>query len=338
MNARILPSIQRRPTSAGARLPQGAIPSGLFRYIVSTTWTHQITLLVITIAVFLLEVVPLELQRRVVNDVIKHRPYDAVVLLCLAYIAAVSLQGLTKLGLNIYRAWVGERAKRDLRRRLCLPSRSGAAAISDAAAQGTAVSMMVAEVEPIGSFVGMSVSEPLLQGGILATVISYLVHIEPWMGIAALVLFLPQLVFVPMMQHAMNRRTKARVWLLRQIGAGMIARLPKAGPPTPPEAARIDSVFQLNMGIFRLKFSMNFLMNLCTHLQIVAALLLGAWWVLQDRLEAGAIVAFISAIGRLTDPWGDLVNYFRELSLTEVKFRLLTEAPADRRIAGGISA
>jgi hypothetical protein len=43
-------------------------------------------------------------------------------------------------------------------------------------------------------------------------------------------------------------------------------------------------------------------------------------------LEVGGIVAFISAIGRLNDPWGDLVNYFREVSLTNVKFRLVANA------------
>jgi ABC-type bacteriocin/lantibiotic exporter with double-glycine peptidase domain len=80
------------------------------------------------------------------------------------------------------------------------------------------------------------------------------------------------------------------------------------------------------MRIFQLKFTMNFLMNLCSHLQIVAALLLGSWWVLQEQLEVGGIVAFISGLGRLTDPWGDLINYFRELSVTRVEFRLLASA------------
>ena len=44
------------------------------------------------------------------------------------------------------------------------------------------------------------------------------------------------------------------------------------------------------------------------------------------RLEVGGVVAFISAITRLNDPWGDLVNYFRDLSGTQVKYRLLSEA------------
>lgn len=47
------------------------------------------------------------------------------------------------------------------------------------------------------------------------------------------------------------------------------------------EDLRIDRAFALDMGIFRLKFTINFLMNLSNHFQIVAALLLGGWWVLS---------------------------------------------------------
>jgi ABC-type bacteriocin/lantibiotic exporter with double-glycine peptidase domain len=58
------------------------------------------------------------------------------------------------------------------------------------------------------------------------------------------------------------------------------------------------------LGIFKLKFSMNFLMNFCSHLQVVAALLIGGWMVHTDQLEVGGVVAFISAVGRLNDPLG----------------------------------
>jgi ABC-type bacteriocin/lantibiotic exporter with double-glycine peptidase domain len=71
---------------------------------------------------------------------------------------------------------------------------------------------------------------------------------------------------------------------------------------------------------------MNFLMNLCSHLQIISALLIGGWWVHTGRLEIGGVVAFISGISRLNDPWGDLVNYFRDLTVTQVKYRLLANA------------
>ena len=80
------------------------------------------------------------------------------------------------------------------------------------------------------------------------------------------------------------------------------------------------------MGIFKFKFSMNFLMNVCNHLQIISALLVGGWWVYTSRLEIGGVVAFISGIGRLNDPWGDLVNYFRDVNVTQIKYRLLADA------------
>jgi hypothetical protein len=43
------------------------MPRNIFRYVLETSVWHQLSLIVMTIAVFLLEVVPLELQRRIVN-------------------------------------------------------------------------------------------------------------------------------------------------------------------------------------------------------------------------------------------------------------------------------
>ena len=60
-----------------------------------------------------------------------------------------------------------------------------------------------------------------------------------------------------------------------------------------------------SLGIFRFKFTMNFLMNLSTQFQIIAALLVGGWLVHTEQLEIGGVVAVISGIGRFTDPWGN---------------------------------
>ena len=305
---------------------KSGLPRSVFRYVLETSGWHQLLLLVLTVAVFLLEVVPLELQRRIVNDLVKHRSYRLVIVLSAVYVGVALVQGGTKLGLNIYRGWVGECATRDLRRRIRAIVGGSPARSPMPEASGIEVSMIVAEVEPIGGFVGESVSEPLLQGGVLLSVLAYMIHVEPWMALAALALFVPQLVFVPLMQHAINRRTGARVWLLRQVSISVIA--PGEGDKKRRRAddARIHRVFELNMGIFRLKFTMNFLMNLCNHLEIVGILLVGGWFVHTEQLEIGGVVAFISGIARLNDPWGDLVNYFRDMSNTQVKFRLVADA------------
>jgi ABC-type multidrug transport system fused ATPase/permease subunit len=302
----------------------GALPRNIFRYVLQTSAVHQLLLLALTVAVFLLEVVPLELQRRIVNDLVKRHRYSVVVASCALYAGVVLIQGGIKLVLNIYRGWVGERAKRDLRRRVHTVVEAPPASSPAAEAQGIAISMIVAEVEPVGGFAGESVSEPLLQAGIMASVLAYLVHIDRWMAVAAFAIFVPQVAFVPLLQSAVNRRTGARIRVLRELGIAMIDRNDGAD-----DERRIEQAFALDMGIFKLKFTMNFLMNVCNHLQVVSALLVGGWWVYTQQLEIGGVVAFISGIGRLNDPWGDLVNYFRDVSVTQVKYRLLADAVAD---------
>ena len=194
-------SDQREPAWRPARAIGAAeMPRNIFRYVLKTSGWHQLFLLLLTVGVFLLEVVPLELQRRIVNDLVKHRDYWLVIVLCAAYAGVVLVQGGTKLVLNVYRSWVGERATRDLRRRIHVLISSSSSASSGAEAEGVQASMIVAEVEPIGGFVGASVSEPLLQGGILASVLAYMIHVDLWLAGTVLALFLPQLVFIPLMR------------------------------------------------------------------------------------------------------------------------------------------
>lgn len=302
------------------------MPRNILRYVLKTSGWHQLVLLLLTIGVFLLEIVPLELQRRIVNDLVKHQDFRLVIVLCAVYASAVLVQGGTKLVLNLYRSWVGERATRDLRRQVRVLVSSPSAASSSSEAHGIQASMMVSEVEPIGGFVGASVSEPLLQGGILISVLAYMLHLDLWIAGTVLALFILQFVFVPLMQGAVNRRTGARVQIIRQLSVSVVEADSGDEARDQTDDAHIDRVFELNMGIFRLKFSMNFLMNLSTQLQIIGALLVGGWSVYTNQLEIGGVVAAISGINRLTDPWGDLVNYFRDVNVTQIKFRLLSDA------------
>jgi ABC-type multidrug transport system fused ATPase/permease subunit len=246
------------------------MPVNIFRYVLATSGWHQLVLVLLTMAVFLLEVVPLELQRRIVDDLVKHRDWWLVIVLCAVYAGVVLVQGSAKLVLNIYRSWVGERATRDLRRRVHVLVSSTSPASSSLEAEGVQASMIVAEVESIGGFVGGSVSEPLLQGGILVSVLAYMIHVDFWMAGAAFALFVPQLVFVPLMQGAINRRTRARVQIIRQLSISVVEGTSSDDARDRTDDEHIEQVFELNMGIFRFKFTMNFLMNLSTQLQIIS--------------------------------------------------------------------
>lgn len=313
-----------RTRHSGRAAPE--FPAHIYRYVWDTSGWHQLVLVALTVIVSLLEIVPLELQRRVINDLAKDRRFWFIVVLCAAYAGTVLVQGGTKLIVNVYRSWLGERATRDLRRRVHLLVSSPTAASSTLEAEGVQASMIVSEVEGIGGFVGSAVSEPLLHGGILLSVLGYMIHVDFWMALTAFLLFVPQLIFVPLMQGTMNRRVAARVQIIRLLSISVVEGKAGDSERDRVDDERIRHVFELNMGFFKLKFSMNFLMNLSTQLQIIGALLVGGWAVYQNRLEIGGVVAFISGIGRITDPWGDLVNYFRDANLTQVRYSLVRDA------------
>jgi ABC-type multidrug transport system fused ATPase/permease subunit len=337
------PSTHSEPVAGSRVLPplgapvrtklQGALPPNVFRFVLETSGLHQLALVALSIAVFLIEIVPLELQRRIVNDLVKHRDFRLVIALCALYVGVVLAQGGIKLALNVYRGWVGERATRDLRRRLRALVGEDVTQSEEPEKRGVGVSMILAEVEPVGGFVGASISEPLLQAGVLLSVFAYMIHLELLVAVAGMVLILPQLVFVPMMQRAINRRTGSRVWVLRQLTSSLVAPAHHPDDRSLGDDRRIERVYRLNMGIIRLRFTMNLLMNYCTHLQVVSALLIGGWFVANDQLEIGGVVAFVSAVGRLTDPWGDLVNYFRDVSTTNLKYGLIAAASRQFRLA-----
>jgi ABC-type bacteriocin/lantibiotic exporter with double-glycine peptidase domain len=78
------------------------------------------------------------------------------------------------------------------------------------------------------------------------------------------------------------------------------------------------------MQIYRRKFGLNFVMNLSYQLGAIGILLVGAWLLLHGRIEIGTVVAFLSGISRISAPWNELVDYFRDLTNVGVKFSLIT--------------
>ena len=87
-------------------------------YVMRCSGRHQIVLALLSAGVFGLSTVPLELQRRIVNDAIKAGTITVILWLAAAYVGVALLEQALKLALNIYRAWVSEDAVRSLRKTL----------------------------------------------------------------------------------------------------------------------------------------------------------------------------------------------------------------------------
>ena len=297
------------------------MPPSVFGFIVRQTGIHQVGLAVLAILVFLLSSVPLELQRRIVNDLSSKASFHALLWLAGTYASVALVEQVLKLSLNVYRGWVAEDTVRALRRMAC--SRVAAPSLVQADA-GVEVALVIEEAEPIGGFTALSISEPILQIGILVSVVGYMLFLQPKLTLIGLAFFVPQIVFVPLLQHAINRRAGKRIVTKREM-SGVIVNAAGTARHRPIEWA-IQRIFRLNMGIYRLKYLMNLVMNVMHHLSVAATFGIGGWMVLDGRIEVGTVVAMVGGFAKLNDPWGDIVNWAREYSVVRVKYLLFREA------------
>jgi len=300
------------------------MPATLYRYIWQISGRVQILIATLSAFIFLLDLVPLELQRRIVNEAIGQKIFTWLITLCGAYALTTLVQGAAKLTWNVYRNSVGEATSQRLR----LDTFAAALRHPDPDAkttEGVGISIILSEADPVGLFVATSVSEPVLHGGVLIAVFSYLLFLQPVMALVALALFMPQCLFVPMVQRAINQRTESRIRVMRRLSADIVTET--AGGAIEREtrsySRRVREIYALNMQIYRRKYSMNFLINLLYHLGTVGILFVGGWFVMQGRTEVGTVVAFISGLAKVNDPWNDLVTFFRDMTNARVKYRLI---------------
>lgn len=309
--------------SAASRLFErvAMLPATLMGFVFATSGWHQLWLSLLSVVVFTLNAAPLEIQRRIVDAAVKGGAFRPILLLTIGYLAVVLAFGLIKLLTNVYRGWIAESAVRALR--LVIDRRLDD--IDHERRQGTtdavSISMILAECDDIGGFVGTSISIPILEGGFLVTVFAYLAYLQPWMALIGFAVLTPQLIFVPLMQRAINRRVTHRITLLRSVGRDIL--VVHSASSSRDEHRKFDLVFSLNVGVVKLKTTMNFLMNFTYSLGIGAILGFGGWLVLRGQADIATVVTFVSALGKIVDPWNDLVDWATGLAVSSTKYRLV---------------
>jgi ABC-type multidrug transport system fused ATPase/permease subunit len=305
---------------------QHSVPKTLLGFVLKLSAGDQVWLCFLSVSLALLDTVPIEVQRRIINASVKQGDINSILLLAVAYAGLVIAQGLVKLLLNIYRSWVGENSVRSLRSVINELNHGEGSSPGSGITQGVEISIILSECEAVGGFVGDSISEPLLQVGIMVSVVGYLIFLQPLMVLVLVAVFLPQFVFVPLIQLKINKRARIRIATLRAASAEVVGEKAEGGDILGGQNQRFSRVFNLNMGIFKLKFSMNFLMNLTHQLGIALILSVGGWFVVTGRTEVGTVVAFVSGLSTVKDPWGDLVAWFQNMMVTSAKYDLISDA------------
>jgi ABC-type multidrug transport system fused ATPase/permease subunit len=251
------------------------------------------------------------------------------------------LQNAIKYLLNMTKGRVLEDVARDLRQRVVGHidrARQAAAAHrpGNLMDEGTAISILAAEVDDVGGFVSQSLAVPLLQVGTIVSVAGYLMWVEPMIGVFAVLIYLPQTIVVPRVQSVINRLAKTRIRILRKLGRNAVEFEGIADSLDSERRKRtkvlIDSAYSTRMRIYIRKFFLTFFGNVLDAVGPAMVLVVGGLLMIRGQTEIGTLVVFISGLHKLARPWDELVTFYRTATNARVSYGLIVEAlaPASR--------
>jgi len=298
--------------------------ASLYSVILRQTVPMQILVIVLGLLLPPLAVVPLQLQRRIIDEALPAADIELLLTFVAVYVAATLLRLGIKFVVVYLRGWIAEIVARVLRTALIEARRRLRREGPPPNSLGAAISVMTAEVDPLGEFAAEALNTPLIQGGIMVSVLGFMFVAEPELAAIAIVALVTESLITPLLQHWINILTFKRIRTLRRAGHDLIE-----STRSEARSSLIDALREVRF-TYRLRLRMNFLKallrvtrNLIDHSAEIAVLGFGVWMVTHGETKIGVVVAFLSGLRQLRDPWSELVSFYRRLVNARVKYRLV---------------
>lgn len=306
----------------------------LFSWIRTTHLKLQILLLFIIVVTVAARVVPLEMQKRIVNEAISLRKFDLLLTYCGIYLAAVILQGALKFTINLIQTYVGQEALAGMRRELYHHILTLPLDFFRKTQAGMVVSALITELTTSGNFVGMAIAVPVTNVLTLLAFSGYLFWLHPLLALVSLSIY-PIVIFViPMLQKRANRENKKRVDTTRALSSKIGESITgvheiQAYGAFDIENRRFDrladKLLKIRIVWTVYKEAVKVLNNFFTNLSPFLIFLLGGYLAMKGQLELGSLVAFLSAQEKLYTPWKELIQFYQVYQDGSVRYERTME-------------
>lgn len=280
----------------------------------------QILLVAIILVTVATRVLPLEMQKRIVNEAINLRKLDLLVIYCGIYLAAVVLASLLKLAINIIQTRISEDVTAEMRKQLYHHILNMPLNFFRTTQPGTVVNSLVNELTVPGNFVGMALAVPLTNIVTLIAFAGYLIVLNPMLGIVSFSIYPVMLYVVPLMQKRVNRDNLKRVNASRELSSKIVESVSGIHEVQGNGAfeiennkfdAMVDFLKQIRIKWNNFKFGIKVVSNFFINLGPFFIFIIGGYLAINGQLGLGALVAFLSAQEKLYDPWKELIDFYQ---------------------------
>jgi len=309
---------------------QPIVKRSLFSWVMTTSWKLQLLLLFIILIIVFLRVLPLEIQKRLINDVLSRKDTELLIYYCLIYLAAVLSASLLKFAINALQTHIGQRAMTDMRRELYSHILRLPLSVFRKVQPGSVSSSLITELAPSANFVGMAASVPLSNILTLTAFAAYLIWLNPLLGVITLSIYPFALFVIPLAQSKVNKANKQRVDGTREVADQItesisgVHEVHAHGSFWTEELkfnTLVEKLFRIRITWTLYRYGVKVLNNLFVGVGPVIVFLLGGYLMIQGKIELGSIVAFLSAQEKLYDPWKELIDFYQVYQDASIRYK-----------------
>ncbi len=303
---------------AKAHIP--VVKRSLFSWIFAGNTKLQLLLLLVIIIMVFARVLPLEMQKRIVNEAINLRSIDKLFLYCGVYLAAVIFFSALKYITNIIQTLITQRTTARMRKDLYHHILTLPLNFFRKTQPGMVVNALVTELTLPGNFAGMAVASPVTNLLTLLAFAVYLFFLNWLLALVSLSIYPIVIFLVPLLQKRVNRANKKRVDVSRTFSARIAEAISgiheiQGNGAYHIENRKYDNIvnkllrIRIVWDLFR--FGIKTANGFFTSLGPFLVFLLGGWLTIKGQLELGALVAFLSAQEKLFEPWKELIEFYQ---------------------------
>jgi ABC-type multidrug transport system fused ATPase/permease subunit len=303
-----------------AKAETPVVKRSIFSWVFPGNLKLQVMLLLIIIIMVFARVLPLELQKRIVNEAINLRSIDLLFLYCGIYLAAVIFFSGLKYLTTILQTLIAQRTTARMRKELYHHILTLPLNYFRNTQPGFVVNALSAELTLPGNFVGMSVATPVTNVLTLLAFAGLLFWMNPLLAAVSLSIYPIVLFLIPMLQKGVNRANKRRVDAARKFSSRIAESISGIHEIHGNGAYRIenqkydklvDKLLKIRIVWSLFRFGVKAVNNFFTGLGPFLVFILGGYLTIKGQLDLGALVAFISAQEKLYDPWKELIEFYQ---------------------------
>lgn len=291
-------------------------------------WQVMIVILVgITVGA---RVLPMEMQKRIINEAIYLRKLDMLYIYCGFYLGAVVLSVFLKFVISVLQTHISQKALATMRKDvyhhvLTLPLN-----FFRKTQPGMVVSSLITELVPAGQFAGQALAVPLINIMTLVAFAIYLIYLNWMLALITLSIYPVILFLVPLMQRKVNKANRKRVELTRTLSNRITDTVAGIHEVHGNGAFKIenkkfdtlvDRLFRIRVVWTLAGQAVKATNNFFTSLGPFLVFLIGGYLAMQGQLQLGALVAFVSAQDRLYDPWKELITFYQLYQNAQVTYK-----------------